>query len=156
MPSISGKVSNSSILIEVTLQPTQIALGSVEAAGCTLQVQMHALRGLVDTGAQRSMISAEAARRAGLVPRGKIRIGNVHTIEHHNAYSVVLGVVVDDGNGDAMNATRGIFTFEPVLAAELRDSGSFDVLIGMDIISQGDLLVRRDGSFCFALGRDKL
>lgn len=29
------------------------------------------------------------------------------------------------------------------------DNLAFDILLGMDVISQGDLLIRRDGSFTF-------
>jgi hypothetical protein len=29
------------------------------------------------------------------------------------------------------------------------DGLSFDILLGMDVISQGDLIIRRDGSFTF-------
>ncbi len=82
----------------------------------------------------------------GLRSRGKARVGGVGGIETHNRFRFVLGALYDDGG------ERGYFWFEEVSGVDFPDNGDFDVLIGMDVINQGDLTVTRDGHFHWVLG----
>lgn len=63
-----------------------------------------------------------------------------------NRLRFVLGAIYDDDH------ERGYFWFDEVAGVEFSDNGDFDVLIGMDVISQGDLHVMRDGEFRWVLG----
>ena len=99
------------------------------------------LRGLLDTGAQGTLITKKAAANVGLRPRGKKRIGNVSSSQMHTAYSFVVGVWYE------ANGYRGYYGFDPILGADFKDNEDFDLLVGMDIISQGDFFTRRDGTF---------
>lgn len=107
---------------------------------------VDALRGLLDTGATRTCITRKAAARAGLKPQGKVRIGNVSSFEMHNQYAFVLGVWFGSPGGD-----RGFYGFDTILGVDFKDNDDFDVLIGMDVISRGDLTLLRDGSFTWQL-----
>lgn len=82
----------------------------------------------------------------GLRPRGKARVGGVAGIGFQNRLRFVLGAIYDDDH------ERGYFWFDEVAGVEFSDNGDFDVLIGMDVISQGDLHVMRDGEFRWVLG----
>ena len=81
-----------------------------------------------DTGATSSMISQSIARKLNLQPDGKTRISGVHGIEDAAVYHVDLRF----NNG---------FTIPDVRVSEASDNGGFDVLIGMDIISRGELRI---------------
>lgn len=151
MPTIHGALNSKRALIDVGLQPTLVATGSVAESGSFAQFNISPLKGLIDTGAQITCITRSAAKKIGLVPRGKRRLGNVHSIEYHTAYSFVLGVWYDVENGEVQNLTRGYFGFEPVMGCDFGDNPNFDVLIGMDIISQGDFSIKKDGRFEWVL-----
>ena len=146
MARVTGTVdAHRRLIIDVALQPAQIIVHGVEPETHVPSAEVSTLRGLIDTGAQRTCITKSAARQMGLRPRGKMRLGSVYSIEQHNQYRFVLGALYDDGG------TRGYFWFDEVVGVDFRDNEDFEVLIGMDIISQGDLTVRRDGSFDWQL-----
>ena len=79
-----------------------------------------------DTGATSSMISQNIARKLRLHPDGKTRISGVHGVEDAAVYHVTLRF----NNG---------FIIPDVRVSEASDNGGFDVLVGMDIISRGEL-----------------
>jgi hypothetical protein len=79
------------------------------------------------------------------------RLGNVSNIEMHTSYSFVLGVWYAQDGGETLNETRGYYGFDPILGADFKDNDDFDVLIGMDIISQGDFRTTRSGEFFWDL-----
>jgi hypothetical protein len=109
------------------------------------------MRGLLDTGAQITCVTRSAATRAGLRPRGKIRLGNVSSIEIHTAYVFVLGIWYAVDEGESQNQTRGYYGFDPIMGCDFNDNEDFDVLIGMDLIGQGDFSITRSGEFVWEL-----
>ena len=78
-------------------------------------------------------------------------MGNVSNIETHTSYSFVLGVWYTIDGGRALSETKGYYGFDPILGCDFKDNEDFDVLIGMDIISQGDFSTTRDGHFVWDL-----
>ena len=150
MPLIRGRLDGRRALIDVGLQPTLYATESVQPIVAQQSFEIQPLRGLIDTGAQITCITRSVARQTGLRPVGKKRLGNVHSIEIHNAYSFVVGVWYEAEDGS--DRTRGYFGFEPILGCDFGDNQNFDVLIGMDIISQGDFAIKRGGEFEWNLG----
>lgn len=109
------------------------------------------MRGLIDTGAQITCVTRSAAARANLQPRGKKRLGNVSSIEMHTAYVFVLGVWYEIDEGQSQNQTRGYYGFDPIMGCDFKDNADFDVLIGMDLIGQGNFSTTRDGEFLWDL-----
>lgn len=147
MPWIRGKLDNRRAIVDVGLQPTLIAAEAVSPLTNAAPFNINPLRGLIDTGAQITCVTRNAAQAVGLRPKGKRMLGNVHNIEPHTAYSFVLGVWYEVDNGDPQNTTRGYYGFDAVLGCDFKDNSDFDVLIGMDIISQGDFSSKRNGEF---------
>jgi hypothetical protein len=145
MPSIIGKVDQRRLLIDVGLQPALHTVGAVEPTQYARPMNVRPLRGLFDTGAQMTCITRRAAAAAHLSPLGKVRIGNVSNIEIHNQYGFVLGVWYGDRD------RRGYYGFDPILGVDFKDNDDFDVLIGMDVIGQGDLVINRNGDFTWTL-----
>jgi hypothetical protein len=146
MPLITGKLDNRRAIIEVGLHPS-FSVESVGPVSPLLKIDIEPLRGLIDTGAQLTCITRKTAARVGLRPIGKRLVGNVSNLEYHTSYSFVLGVWYSQPGGESMDETRGYFAFEPVLGCDFKDNDDFDVLIGMDIIQQGDFSTKKDGTF---------
>lgn len=84
-----------------------------------------------DTGATGSMISASTAKKLTLSPCGISQISGVHGVQNAKCYHVDLVF----GNG---------FCIPKIKVAEASDTGGFELLVGMDVISKGILLI--DGS----------
>lgn len=81
-----------------------------------------------DTGATSSMISAATAKKLLLAPVGMTQIAGVHGVSNAKCYYVDIIF----GNG---------FKLPKIKVSEASDFGGFDILIGMDIISQGIMLL---------------
>jgi hypothetical protein len=101
-----------------------------------------------DTGATSSMISESLAKELKLEPEGSVKVSGVHGIEEAKIYTINLIF----GNG---------FTLDKLQVSEAGNNAGFDILIGMDVISQGILII--DGvnhptkgcQIAFALPLDK-
>lgn len=108
---------------------------------------------LVDTGAQRTMISNNVVNALGLPPQGKIPIQGVgHTVTYHNGYlfhvAFTLPIIVQ---GKPVPNQLAVFVHPSVIyGAELTAVTGFDVLLGMDILSSGSLKVEGSGHFSFS------
>lgn len=146
MRQIAGELNgHRQMIVDVVVQPAQVLVPGVEPTPWIPRAQATTLRGLLDTGASGTCITRSAAREMGLRPRGKARVGGVSGTEYHNRFRFVLGALYNDGG------ERGYFWFDEVSGVDFPDNGDFDVLIGMDVISQGDLHVLRSGRFKWEL-----
>ena len=96
MPSVRGRLHNRRAIIDVGLQPSTVLLDSVTPVSAPPIVGIESFRGLIDTGASITCITPAAVSKIGLRPRGKKRLGNVHNIEMHIAYSFVLSAWYED------------------------------------------------------------
>jgi hypothetical protein len=115
-------------------------------------VTMHVFNALVDTGAQGTCITSDAAEKVGLAPIGKVPIQGVAGLSYHNNYLFRVGFPFGIA-GEKREARLGSLHVvnAPIQGAELniQDSG-FDVLLSMDIIGIGSLKIDGDGSFSFS------
>lgn len=83
--------------------------------------------GLWDTGATNCSISKNVVAALGLVPTGYAKVSHANGDSRRNTY--LISVFLPNGV---------VFPFLPVIEADLN---GFDVLIGMDIITQGDFSI---------------
>ncbi|TFI56983.1 hypothetical protein E2493_17470 [Sphingomonas parva] len=149
MRTVSGKLDGGRVIVDVGIQPTLSAPST--AVSSWEMPEIHPYRWLLDTGAQRTCITRSAAKKVGLLPRGKIRLGNIHGVEIHTAYSFAVGFWVSSTGLSQVDAETTYYALDPVMGADLKDMEDFDILIGMDIIARGDLSIRRNGTFEFTL-----
>ena len=98
--------------------------------------------GLLDTGATQSCISPEVAKRLQLEPIGIRPVQSATGVSLVSTYSVSIVVFPESDPVTAL--------CQHVNAAEFTPPRGLDVLIGLDIISQGTLVVTRD-TFVFAI-----
>jgi hypothetical protein len=115
-------------------------------------------RALVDTGAQKTMISTNVVTSLGLTPLGTIPIQGVGpNMNYHNAYLFHVAFVIPiltPGQtvipGTQVQAIVHVLPI-PIHGAEITSTGGlFDVLLGMDVICTGSLKVEGNGWFSFS------
>lgn len=90
-------------------------------------------RAIWDTGATGSMIAADVAKRLKLRPLGETRIMGVHGAQKAKVYKV-----------DLIFPRAGVI-LPQVMVSEADAGGSFDLLVGMDIIGRGMFGIYGDG-----------
>jgi hypothetical protein len=101
---------------------------------------------LLDTGSTATGVTKRIANQMCLVGRGKRPIGSAQGEGQAERYLFRIGV-----HGDGGSPTLP-YVFDDVIGFELVDSFRFDALIGMDILKQCDLELRRDGSGILIVG----
>jgi hypothetical protein len=158
MPVIWGTHNKSDIFIDVAIiDASTINLTTSPPIGGTIPTPIL-LRALLDTGAQKTMISPKVINTLNLRPLGKILISGVGPTAHfHNGYLfhvAFVAAVILPGQvlvpGSVVQSLVNILR-DPVYGAEIPSSGeAFDVLLGMDIISTGSLVVQGNGTYSFS------
>jgi hypothetical protein len=158
MPVHWGNHNNSDIFLNVgILDASSLNLGASPVVGSASIQPPIMFRALIDTGAQKTMISPNVITQLGLIPLGKMLISGVGPQAHyHNAYLfhvAFVTAVLQPGQtyapGAQVPAVVNIMG-DPIYGAEISSTGGhFDVLLGMDVISTGSLVVG-NGIFSFA------
>lgn len=97
---------------------------------------------MVDTGSTTSAVTPRVVKALTLQQLGKRPLGSAQGEGQAERYLFRIAFDTPDST-----VPEFPFLFEEVIGFELTDSFQFDALIGMDILRQCDLLIRRDG-FC--------
>jgi len=103
---------------------------------------------LVDTGSTISGITRRLADQLGLVGRGKRPLSSAQGEGQSERYLFRIGLTPSTEQG----APSFPYVFDEVIGFELTNAFQFDALLGMDILSQCDLDVRRDGRCRLSFG----
>jgi len=162
MPCIWGQHNNSQVFLNVGIVDAAIInIQSLTRGGVPLP-SPQMFKALVDTGAQRTMISTSVVQTLNLVPIGKIGISGVGSSKFHNGYLFhvffVTPVLPLAGQvpppGSPISALLHLRP-TPIYGAEMDPAMTlqtvgFDVLLGMDVISMGSLKIEGNGTFSFS------
>lgn len=154
MPQITGSLFEGKPIISVAVTeavPIPSPVGPQQEAS---QFHIREYRALLDTGADVTCVLPHVVRECFLVSRGLIPMTSGNGTYDHMSYLIRLGVwceeVVDiDGERDVRRSLYQIPGNH--IAAEIRTSSWFDLIIGMDLISQHELNFTRGGGFRFKL-----
>jgi hypothetical protein len=141
---LKGKTENGRIRIKVGIRPFQ-AYGPVDGVSSTLNLTYHECTALVDTGAKRTCITERLVQQLGLQRKGRIEIWNIKRPELHWTYLFHVGIWPEPDDPETPSAPFGIGA--EIEGIDVGDNRFFDVLLGMDVITQGSLHLERDGSF---------
>jgi len=152
MPDIVGSHNCSQVFCSVVLVPVERFEDSLDPQRLSKFPNLQVLKALIDTGAQGTSITLQAAERLGLEPTGMIRVHGFGGAKNHNCYLFKVGFV------DLRESELGLLKPEfHLVDAEIRgaefDCGpdaDFDVLLGMDVLSTGTLTVANTGKFKFS------
>ena len=103
---------------------------------------------LVDTGATRTCVTAEVARKAGLRVMGKTPISSVHGIEDANVYLAEILLFVDLREGESgVVPLQGCFATDVSLVEFVTNSPHFDALLGRDVLCLCDFRMTKKHEF---------
>jgi Aspartyl protease len=157
MPCVWLPHNNSQIFLNVgIIDASSVNIAAVPAIGGTLPPPAM-FKALIDTGAQKTMISTKVVQTLGLKSIGEILIQGVgpHAEYHHGYLFHVAFALLPAGSPPPLPGAQVqlmIFTHpNPIYGAELNLPGSdFDVLLGMDIISTGSLKIEGNGTCSFS------
>jgi hypothetical protein len=149
MPSIQGRHDGRAAYVEVAI---------VDAARYReyKQSQEPVLTGvrpftaLIDTGATSTMITRSVVRTLGLQPATKVLYHSKDGLSWTPAYLFHVVFYPPVPSAHNVRAVSRTFVFKRVITGgEIEDQPSFGVLLGMDVITSGELTISSDGSFMF-------
>lgn len=105
---------------------------------------------LIDTGATRTCITERVIARFSLRPVTKLLVASATSPpERRRAYEFSLGLFCTSDSDHSGHQTLYILN-RPFVAPVFTDNGNFDVLLGMDLLSQGRLIFETGGDFAFS------
>lgn len=148
MPSIQGNHNGKAAIIMVAI----IDCARYEAykeTGTPILTGVTPLRALVDTGASKTMIATHVAAQLGLQPVNKLQFGGLGGVTWRPGYLFHVAFYAE--TPDASNAPSKIHIYRRIInGGELSDEHTFDVLLGMDLLTTGKLIIDRNGTFSFS------
>lgn len=114
------------------------------------RVLSEPVKALVDTGATSTSISLETAKRLQLHPVGKRDVMTANGSRRSRIYNFQIAMISSPILQDESERPQFFVLPNAVSGTELNPSAfRFDILLGMDVISQGNLAIRRNGTFSF-------
>lgn len=163
MPCIWGQHSGAQLFLSVVILPSNLAALTSAPPGAHYAGPIQTAIALIDTGATTTGISKKLAAAVGIQPIGKAPVHGVGGIIHQNLYLFHIGFPFALVPGQATlpglptpqpgQVTANIHILQKVIQGLEFDNGnaSFDVLLGMDVISSGSLVVQGgQSSFSFS------
>ncbi|MFL0670941.1 MAG: retropepsin-like aspartic protease [Erythrobacter sp.] len=152
MPDIVGSHNGSQVFCSVVLLPVERFEDTLDPQRLSRFPNLQVLKALIDTGAQGTSITLQAAEKLNLEPTGRIRVHGFGGAKDHNCYLFKVGFVdLRESEFGGQSPNFHIVDFE-IQGAEF-DCGpdaDFDVLLGMDVLSIGTLTVANTGKFKFS------
>ncbi len=142
MPVVSGRHNGRQIIVPVII---------THPGDATIARSVTA-RGLVDTGATITAISRDIVVSLDLEPEGKRIITNTHGQARSTQYRFRIGFLEDrrDIPVGLQPSTFPFFLNDLIFGIDIAPTERFDVLIGIDVLSQLDIQISKDRSYRFA------
>lgn len=144
MHQVTGKLDqNNRVLIKVGIRHFQ-PVGPVDGYSGALSLNFRECKALLDTGARRTCITEKIAQDLNMRRIGEVEVWNVKRPERHWTYLFHVAIWPDSEDGQPLppygigNEIEGI---------DVGNHPYFDVLLGMDIISQGRFIIEPSGHF---------
>lgn len=99
-------------------------------------------RALVDTGAQRTVVSRAVIRQLGLLRTGHMEFGGLHGPRTHSRYLASIGIWArrlgpTEARVDLQDCELTLFTVEPPFeVVDMADNANFELILGFDVLKQ--------------------
>lgn len=152
MPGIVGSHNCSQVFCSVVLLSVERFEDSLDPQRLSKFPNLQVLKALIDTGAQGTSITLQAAEKLGLEPTGMIRVHGFGGAKNHNCYLFKVGFVDLQQSEFGLQSPVFHVVDREIRGAEF-DCGpeaDFDVLLGMDVLSIGTLTVSHTGKYKFS------
>ncbi len=149
MPVISGRHNRRQLFVDVVILDVRGAPED-QTTENALAVSLEPLRALIDTGATATSITPNAAKKLALRIAGRQPVLTASGITEVPFYFFRVGFTYPVALEPVSQPAAFHVLPEPVVGSELIfDNSPFDILLGMDVLSQGDLKVLGNGEFSF-------
>ena len=152
MPDIVGSHNGSQVFCSVVLLPVDRSQDLPDPQRLSRFPNFQVLKALIDTGAQGTSLTWQAAQKLALEPTGIIRVHGFGGAKDHNCYLFKVGFVDLRETEFGLQSPMFHMVDREIEGAEF-DCGpdaNFDVLLGMDVLSIGTLTVSNTGKFKFS------
>jgi hypothetical protein len=106
---------------------------------------------LADTGASCTCLTSKVIQDLGLAPIGRQQVGGVHGSGSTNAYQFQVGFLFPQGQAQPTGLVSTNIMIFQVNGVEFTSPGSFDVLLGRDILCTGSFSMSFDGHAILSL-----
>ncbi len=106
-------------------------------------------RALIDTGATRTMIATRVVKRLNLGLVNKLDFAGLGGVSRRNGYLFHVAFYALPPSSASEVSNIHIFT-KVINGGELSDEYTFDVLLGMDVLTSGNLRIDKVGTFEFS------
>jgi hypothetical protein len=137
MRSIRGSLNQYQPLIDVSVGNPDFTINSRTTC-----------QALIDTGATRTCITQRLVEQLGLPARQKVLVASATSFpERRLAYEYSIGLFCQS---EITTETALYVVRSTLIAPVFQNNGNFDVLVGMDILSQGRLVFEVGGDFSFS------
>lgn len=120
--------------------PVSVTKPLFQADNFSVGLSQQNYRGLVDTGAQRTVLSHSVITQQKLIRTGHMQFAGIHGPQTHSRFLVGVGLWakrVDHGDQTFRfdDAELSLFTIEqPFEVVDMQDNENFDLIIGFDIL----------------------
>lgn len=147
MPILAGNYNpNVGAIIQIAILPIDLIQNSDGSPKPPPQ-NIPFFNALIDTGASCTCVSANAAQQAKLVPTGKAPMAGATGSTAKNKYAFGAGFMIN-AKQDASGAVGGDLFLMQVNGMEFDNhGGTFDVLLGRDIICKGVFTMTPTGHY---------
>ncbi len=149
MPVIRGRHNKHQIFLDVVILDARRE-SNFTTGDTALSVSMEPLRALVDTGATTTSITPKAAEKLRLRMAGNRKVLTASGSINVPYYFFHIGFSFPAPVEPVSSGAPFEVLPEPVTGSTLLfDNSPFDILLGMDVISQGDFKIFKNGEFVF-------
>lgn len=154
MPQITGSLIEGKPIISVAVAEAIPVVGAVGPRHEAPSFHIREYKALLDTGADITCVLPHVVKESFLVSRGLVTMTSGTGTYDHMTYLITLGVWCEQmlDIGGELEIERTLYQIPGShIAAEIRANSWFDLIIGMDIISQHELSFGKGGKFIFTL-----
>jgi hypothetical protein len=121
--------------------PISVTKPRFQSDAFTSRFSQSEYRALVDTGAQRTVLSHTVIAEQELMRTGHMQFSSLHGARTHSRYLAGIGLwgvrTEDDGMGRSDGLERSLFALEdPCEIVDMENNSHFDVILGFDILKR--------------------
>ena len=135
------KLEEHRLVVPISVSRHSFGDGDLHPAPLANPANMAEYRGIIDTGATRSVVSDKIIREQNLMRTGHMQFSSVHRAETHTKYLASLGFWAErtDSARSLAQTEKTFFLHNQLIEpVNMNDNRNFDAIIGIDILKQYD------------------
>ena len=151
MPRLTGTHNGTQIILDVALVGINRGVDPDDPDQFLApEVRLETLRALVDSGATSTSVTAKAVSAMGLRAVGKRNVMTANGFRPSRIYYFKVGFAETRPHQRGGHCSDFFVLPRAIEGSELNiPNAGFDILLGMDVITQGDFTIKKDGNFSF-------